>query len=337
MAKLTIEKVRLKGITACVPSTEVDNFKFEEEKEGENLLRVNTIGIHSRRLAKENETAADLCIKAANKLMEGLEWTPDCIDILVFVTQTPDYQLPGNSMVAHDKLGLNKDCAAIDIHQGCAGYVYGLSTISSYLQSGKMRRGLLLVGDTITKLLDPKDMGTIPIFSDAGSATALEFDSNANDLFFNLQTYGSAKEAIHMSGSGTRKNTKDPYMRMNGHEIFTFGLKEVSPNVEELLSYAETDKESVDFYIFHQANQLLNTSIQRKLKIPEDKMKYSLKDYGNTSCATIPLTIVHSLKDGNKLIDGRALICGFGVGLSWASGLIDFKDVWTDKIIIHED
>lgn len=337
MAKLTIENVRLKGITACVPSTIEDNMSFHEEHEGENNLRAETIGIYTRRIAKVSETASDYCVLAAQKLLSGLNWEPESIDVVVFVTQTPDYQLPGNSMVAHERLGLSIECAAIDIHQGCSGYVYGLSTIASYLQSGNFKRGLLLVGDTITKLLDPSDMGTIPVFSDAGSATALEFDQNADTMYFNLQTNGALKEAIHMAGSGSRKGSEDPFMRMNGHEIFTFGLKEVSPNVENLLSYAGLSKERVDFYIFHQANKLLNRSIQRKLKISDEKVKYSLEDFGNTSCATIPLTIVNSLEENGKLKNGKALVCGFGVGLSWASGLVDFNDVWSEKIIVYEN
>jgi 3-oxoacyl-[acyl-carrier-protein] synthase-3 len=259
-----------------------------------------------------------MCLTSAEKLIEELNWERSEIEILIFVSQTPDQPIPGSSMLMQEKLGLSKSCMAMDLNQGCAGYVYGLSTIMSLMSASKLKKGLLLVGDTITHLLDENDQSTVPIFSDAGTATALEFDESADDAIFNLQTDGKGYQAIEQK--------RGEAMTMNGHEVFHFGLKEVVPNVKSVLEENQMETDQIDHFVFHQANLLMNESIRRKLKVPAEKVPYSLNQFGNTSCATIPVTIVSSL--GNALNEGSktCLLSGFGVGLSWGSGIVNFSN-----------
>lgn len=318
MAFIQTQNVRVAGISAVIPSNQESNQDLQNlSKESIDLL-IQTTGINSRRIAPESLSTSDMCFAAAEKIIDELKWNRNDIEVLILVTQTPDQPIPGSSMLLQERLGLSKSCMAMDLNQGCAGYVYGLSTIMSLMSGSKLKKGLLLVGDTITHLLDDSDQSTVPIFSDAGTATALEFNTEASEAFFNLQTDGKGFEAIQQK--------KGEAMKMNGHEVFHFGLKEVVPNVKATLEHSNKTVEEIDHFVFHQANLLLNESIRKKLKIPTEKVPYTLSEFGNTSCATIPLTIVKSLGKELQSNQKNCLLSGFGVGLSWGSGVVNLTN-----------
>lgn len=349
MAFFSIANVRVKGIAAAVPKTAVSNYSLQgyEQEELEKLIA--TLGIENRRVAPSGQCASDLCIAAANALIEKLNWHKSEIEALFFVTQTPDHHLPGTSMYIQEKTGLPRSCVTFDINQGCAGYVYGLSLISGFMSSSNIKKGLLLVGDTITSLISPLDRSLLPIFSDCGTVTALEFDSTANRLEFNISSEGKDFEAIIVPEGGARKpfhedsfqynneegsiQRKGFHLAMKGLDVFNFSLKKVSPNVEELLRNSKHAVNTIDHFVFHQANRLILEAIGKKLNIPAGKLPSSLKDYGNTSGASIPLTIVSALKKGDTVADGKFLLSGFGVGLSLASAIVDFENVVCPQII----
>lgn len=313
MAFLSIPNAKISGLSAVVPKQEVSNESIERLSAEERQLLIQTTGIDNRRQTY-SLSSSDLCYEAANRLIKKLGWNREEIDVLIFVSQTPDQPIPGSAMQLQARLDLPKTCMALDVNQGCAGYVYGLSLISSLISQGQMTKGLLLVGDVITSRLDPDDMSTIPIFSDAGSATAIEFDESAENSVFNLQSDGSGADVI--------MQRPEDHMRMNGHEVFNFGLREVAPNLKALLQQSERSMDEIDYFVFHQANRLLNESIRRKLKLPTEKVPYSLNQFGNTSCATIPLTMVHNLQEELESGSTELALMGFGVGLSWGSALI---------------
>ena len=328
MAFLTTQHVSIVGMAAAVPAQRVSNQSLNQLGEDERNLLIATIGINERRVAK-TITSEELCIQPARKLLDALKWNPSEVELLVFVTQTPSQPIPGSSTMLQKELGLPTSCMCLDINQGCAGYVYGLSLISSLMESGGIQKALLLVGDTITKRLASDDMSTVPIFSDAGSATALVHSTEKSPMFFHTQSDGSGANVIHQQPNGS--------MTMNGHEVFHFGLKEVAPNMEQMLDFAQQKKEEVDYFIFHQANKLLNEGIRRKLKIPAEKVPYSLSELGNTSCATIPVTMVSQLNE--KLCDEELniVLSGFGVGLSWGSASLKTRKIVCPKLIELED
>lgn len=349
MACFSILNTRIQGIAAAVPKNSVSNFNLENFAANELEKLIETIGIENRRVATKEQCASDLCIEAANKLILDLGWDKKDIDCLFFVTQTPDYHLPGTSLQIQDRLGLSKSCATFDINQGCAGYVYGLSLISSFMSSSGLKKGLLLVGDTITKLISQQDKSLMPIFSDCGTATALVFDSNAKPMHFNISSEGESYQSIIVPDSGYRNQiSKDSFdfkeitpgiyrqgvhLAMKGLEVLNFSLKKVAPHIDELLAKYNIDKSFIDFIVLHQANKLILESICDKLGFSLSKAPSSLKNFGNTSCATIPLTIVINAKINPEISESKLLLSGFGVGLSLGSAVVDFNNVICSDLI----
>ena len=329
MGLFSISNVRFRGVAATVPHKKALNqeLTFLTSREKEQLIK--QVGIKERRIAPKGMTASDLCYKAAENLLADLGWSPSQVDFLIFVSQTPDFTVPGSSMTLQDRLSLSKSCMALDINQGCAGYVYGLATLSSLISSSGGGRGLLLVGDTITHLIDENDKTLLPIFSDAGSCTALEFESNAEDVHFNLMTDGSRYDAIIVKNKGGDvSGCGNDQLEMKGHEIFKFGLEDISPNVKTLIKYSDKSIDEFDYFIMHQANQLLNEAIRKKVGIERGKVPSSLRHFGNTSSATIPITMVTEIQNEIRSQHLQHLFCGFGVGLSWGTASIS-----TNKIV----
>jgi len=349
MAVFSIAHIAIKGISAAVPKTSVSNFELEGYEEEELKKLVATLGIENRRIAQQGMCASDLCAAAAEKLINELKWNKSEIEALFFVTQTPDYHVPGSSLHLQEKLGLPKSCVTFDINQGCAGYVYGLSLIAGFMSSSKIKKGLLLVGDTITSLISPYDKSLLPLFADAGTATALMYDERAEAIEFNISSEGNDFEAIIIPEGGARKpltdeasayceydggiKRKGTHLAMKGLDVFNFSLKKVAPNVEMLLNNSTHTKNEIDSFVFHQANHLILEAVSKKLDIDAAKVPSSLKNYGNTSGASIPLTIVTGLKAENKINKSRMLLSGFGVGLSLASAIVNFENVVCPQLI----
>lgn len=346
MAVFTVPNIRIKGIAACVPRQVEDNGQLELISENERALFIKTVGIRYRRVAPKGTIASDLCFAAADKLLTELNWNREEVKVLVFVTQTPDYIIPNTSSLLQEKLGLSKNCLVFDINLGCSGYVYGLSVVSSLLQNMPGGKGLLLVGDVSTATISKQDKSTTPLFSDAGSATALEYAAGEK-AHYNLQTDGKGYDDIIVPDGGFRNRVSESSfelkeydkgiqrtgidMKLDGIKIFNFALREVAPNINQLLSEIKIDKADIDYFVFHQANLLMLESVRKKLQLDTAKVPYSLYNYGNTSSATIPLTMVTNLRQqliNNKL---KFVLSGFGVGLSWGSTYIE-----TDNIVCPE-
>lgn len=336
MSFISIGNVRITGISACVPKKveEVSAFPLFSWDDALNFSK--STGVERHRKAPADVCSSDLCFKAAEKLIEELKWGKSEIECLVFVSQTPDYTLPATSVILQHRLGLSTDCFTLDISSGCSGWVDALSVISSLLSHGSMKKGILLAGDTILKFCSETDKSTYPLFGDAGTATALEFsDKEENRIHFTFNSDGEGSDAIMITDGGFRNPVNEKslikeiisegiersklHLILEGMDVFSFGISKAPQSVNNLLSHFSIDFEKVDYFIFHQANKFMNEKIRKKLKLPEEKVPYSLTDFGNTSCATIPLTMVTQLQD--KLINQNLshVACGFGVGLSWGS------------------
>ncbi len=332
MALFQVSNIEVSGISAAVPRNTVSNSGLEGYTKDELEKLIATLGIHERRVADSKICASDLCIESANKLIEKLNWKKSEIEVLFFVSQTPDYILPGSSLNIVERLGLPKSCVSFDINQGCAGYVYGLSLISSFMSASKLSKGLLLVGDTITKFISPNNKSLVPIFSDCGTATALSYNSNSSKISFNISSEGIDYDAIIVEQGGSRSQFKTDAngkleLNMKGLEVFNFSLKKVAPNIQELLVKEEQSVDDIDYFILHQANALILESIAQKINVDMAKVPSSLMHYGNTSGATIPLTIVTNLNKGGEIINSKNVLAGFGVGLSLASAIVEFNNV----------
>lgn len=344
MASFSISGVSIKGIAAAVPKNSESNLNYDLISEKERQLLIKTTGVENRRVAPVGMTTADLCFEAADKLINKLNWKREAIGLLVFVSQSSDYYLPATAIILQDKLKLPTSCVAFDVGLGCSGFVYGLSVVAGLMKSIGCKKALLLAGDVSSIICSKEDKSTYPLFGDAGTATALELTNETTALHFNLNSDGSGHKAIIVPDGGSRnlinasslikKNISEGIAKcalnlsLSGIEIFNFSLSKVPPLIHDFLNEHNSSINDYDYFVFHQANLLINESIRKKLNLTIDKVPYSIRNYGNTSSASIPLTIVSEL---NNEIQTRplTLACvGFGVGLSW--GVVSFK---TNKII----
>jgi 3-oxoacyl-[acyl-carrier-protein] synthase-3 len=347
MAFLHTKNVLLRGVSACVPLTIEENRDITTIPDIEKMIR--TTGVERRHVITDGVCTSDLCFKAAEKLIEELNWDKKDIQGLIFVSQTPDFILPATSCILQDRLDLSTDCFTLDISLGCSGFVYGLSVLTSYMQSGMIKKAILLSGDTSSMTCSRADKSTYPLFGDAGTATALEYHGGDEGFKFHLGSDGSGYRAILINDGGYRNrfnatsltnnfiadgiSRSDLELALDGMDVFSFGISKAPETVKALISKFGIATEKVDHFYFHQANLMMNEHIRKKLQLPENKVPLSLRNFGNTSSASIPLTMVtetaESLRNGVR----EFIACGFGVGLSWASVLCKTNDLVVPSLI----
>jgi 3-oxoacyl-[acyl-carrier-protein] synthase III len=353
MPKCSFNQVKISGLVTCVPSTEKcidDEVALFGGNEKQIARLKKTIGLDRRRVADPGTTSADLCGAAAQHLFQQSAVGIDQVDALVCVTQTPDYSQPCNAAVLHGQLGLRKDCAAFDVNLGCSGYVYGLWLAHMMVSAGGCERVVVLAGDTISRLAHPKDRAVAPIFGDGGSATLVERSAADLPAWFSLETDGTGFDKLIVPAGGQRTpcspetavetedeggNCRTPEnLYMDGAEIFNFSIQVEPRAVQELLEYAGIEIEAVDHFVFHQANRYILTNIAKRLKIDLAKVPMqTVERYGNQSSASIPCAICGELPDALRAGSQRVLLSGFGVGLSWASALLDLANLSVCEII----
>lgn len=334
-------------MAACVPSRIAYNRDLETIMSKEEVDKlIDSVGIHERRIADENVCASDLCLKAAQKLFKDNDIDPESIDMILFMSQVADYRIPATACILQHKLGLSKNTAAMDLSLACSGYVYALSTAMAYASMEGIDRVLLLDGETLTKVVNPEDKVNVPLYGDAGTATLVE-KGNYSESTFILHTDGSGEDAVKIPAGmrnpitysslnvteredGNKRN--DIQIYMDGMEVFNFALRVVPKGIKDLLKLTDTSFDKIDYLIFHQSNKFMTDFFIKKLKFNPDKVPYSIENFGNTSSASIPLTIVANLKD--KLNEPtKVVMCGFGAGLSWGTILMDFNNCFISDIV----
>lgn len=347
MAFLKVENVAIRGISACVPPKVEENrdIPFYTQEEAEKVI--DSTGVERKHIVSDGITASDLCLKACEKLLDELGWERESIDLICNVTQTSDYTNHPNVFVLHEKLGLKNDCMSLDLYHGCPGWVIGLSSVASLVSHGTIKRALLLDGDNITSVQYGQDRESRPLFGDAGTATAIEFDENATPMFFQTGTNSVDGVAlIHKKGGMREPHTLKSYQQelgmlsgelstegvedlMDGMSVFSFGITMPPKSLKQLCEHYNINLEEVDKLILHQANLFMVNKIAKKLKMPAEKVPSCLKDYGNTTSTSIPLTIVTQCQNDYSNGKQKTLACAFGTGLAWASVYFE-----TEKIVI---
>jgi 3-oxoacyl-[acyl-carrier-protein] synthase-3 len=329
----------VRGIVSAVPEniSRVDEYENMSEAEAKKFSQVT--GIVQRRIVSKNQTSSDLCVAAAERLFDLTKWSREEIEIVVMITQSADYPIPATAIIVQDRLGLNKNTLAFDINLGCSSYPYGLAIIGSTMRSLGLKKGLLLIGDTSTKLCSYSDKSTWPLFGDAGSATAIEVDELIDTkIVFDFNSDGAGKDAIIINSGGlaSRNPTgldelnvmevspgikrSSQHLHLKGADVFSFAIKEVPASIMRCLTDANISIGDLDYVVLHQANKMINDMLAKKIKCSNEKMLSSLEFFGNTSSVSIPLTMsvnAEKIKSGNLL-----LLSGFGVGLSWASCVV---------------
>lgn len=296
-------------------------------------------GITSRHVTVPGECVSDIARRAAEKLFEKNPSVRNEIDFLILVTQTPDYLLPTTACILQNELGLSTSCGAIDVNLGCSGFIYGLKLAKSLCASGEAQKVLLITGDMYSRHIHPMDKSTRTIFGD-GAAAALIGEGGSTLGVFDIGTDGAGYDRLIIPAGGSKlphsaetavEETDDSgcvrtldNIFMNGAEIFNFSIDAVPLTIAKVLQKNDRTLESIDWFVFHQANKYMLDFLRKKLRIPPEKFIVDMADTGNTVSATIPIALKRSDEKGLFKPKDTILLCGFGVGLSWGATIITY-------------
>lgn len=338
MALWEIKNVVIRGVTGTVPNHAVKTSDFEALTQEEADIFDNTVGIKNRYIGPDNICASDLCYDAAERLLGALGWEKDSVDVLIFGSVTGDYKTPPTSGILQHRLGLPASTFVLDIPMGCCGSMYAINVAGHLLSSGNVKRALLLVGDTALRMGSIKDKSRVPLFGDCGTAMALEFDPNAEDIIIDFNTMGSGYEALMTPHGGFRHPiTKDSFIEhdfgngivrapkdtlINGMDVFSFAITKPPISIKKMMENYHLTIDDVDYFLIHQANKLIVDRIVKKLKLPLEKVPYDLQEFGNLGGASIPMLMTYNLGEvlPNKPL---TLLCSsFGLGLTWGTMLL---------------
>lgn len=302
--------IGIKEIASYIPDMRVSNYDRKEQFSITNEFIKNKIGVESVALKEPNNTSSSLCVKAYEKLLKKINFDINELEVLVVVTQNPDYNIPHTSAIVHGKIDAPARCAAFDISLGCSGFVYALSIVQSFMESNQMKRGLLFTSDQYSDIIDKNDKNTSLIFGDAACVTFLSDDPVYAAVDFTFGTVGKSYRELLCSGKT---------LFMNGRAIYNFAAKIIPDKVRFILDRNKLQLEDIDAYIFHQGTKFIVDALTKRLKLDREKVAFDICEYGNTVSSSIPIILERYLpkKDHKKI-----LISGFGVGLSWANSIL---------------
>lgn len=351
MAILKYNNVGITALAACVPKQVINNYHYDLDIWPEEEVKkvVDKVGVVERRFVDEKTCASDLCYAAAEKLIADNNIDRREIDLLVFLSQTPDYRMPATSILLQDRLGLPMSTMAFDIQLGCSGFINALSIVYAMMQNQGFHKALLLDGETRSKVYSRKDRREAFIFGDAGVAALIERNEKFGESYFSLNSDGSRGDLIMIPGGGYRNMSSTETLKekvvdeygnirtdengyMNGADVFNFVIVEVPKDIKRLMTASGEDIQKMDYYVFHQANAFINNYIAKKMKLDKERIPWTIQKYGNTSSVSVPLTIVSELKDkmaGEK----KLMLSAFGVDMAWATAIVSFVDCKVSDIV----
>lgn len=328
-------KAYIKDIAYYLPAQVLTNEQIAAEFPEWSAEKVaNKVGITERHIAAPDETATDMAYQAAERLFaQGVDRAS--IDFVLLCTQSGDYFLPSSACILQDRLGLSKNCGALDFNLGCSGYEYGLAIAKGLIVAGISKNILLLTSETYTKYLHPQDKGNRTIFGDGASATLVSTEGFAEIGEVVLGTDGSGAENLIVRSLGARHKellhnlrineeeglVSGDHLYMHGGSVFNFTADVVPPMVEELLQKSGLAQDEIDLWVFHQANKYMINYLRKLLDIDKERFYIYMEHVGNTVSSTIPIALVEARKE-NKL-HGNVLLAGFGVGLSWGGVMLN--------------
>ena len=350
MAKINFNNIKISAIVTTVGDKKVtieeeaSNFEYDEKMVKRLKKRM---GFNSRYVVSNKSICtSDLCVNSANEIFK--KFSKNDIEALLFVTQTPDYKAPSTAIIMQDKLGLSKDIIAYDINLGCSGFIGGLFTAYSMINSG-LKKVLLCVGDISSNFAYPKDKNLTPLMGDAGSVILIEKTDENFKSSFVLHSDGSGYKHLIIPSGGARNPfdinslqekefddgiRRDIDLYMNGGEIFNFTIKVVPKMFDELFEFSNISKDEIDYFVLHQANKYILQNIAKRLEIDEEKLPMkTVTTYGNQNSASIAGTINGFLFDKFKTRK-KVVFAGFGIGLSWGACIMDIDNIYLPKIKI---
>lgn len=336
-------KATITGMHYCLPPRRLTNEELEtrfDPKALKSIIKMS--GIRERRVTVSGQTALDLGHVAAQRLLEDRGIASSSLDLIVFVSQTGDYQLPASACVLHERLGAATHCAAFDINLGCSAFPYALSVVNGMIVSGQTRRALLVNADALSQVIHPQDRGLVPLHGDGAVATLIEAveDGSAGLNGFLLGTDGTGYRHLIIPASGARlarsADTKrevrddsgsvrtDEHLKMNGPAVFHFSVYKVPEVIKAALERFQCRLEDIDLVILHQANRMMLDLIYRSVGVPEEKRFFFMEMVGNMSGASTPMVLAEAIRQGRVRPGSKTLVCSFGVGLSWGVALIEW-------------
>lgn len=355
MALFTIKNIKIKGVSASVPETKVSTFDYDFFSHDDAETFIKTVGIENRYVAQNGECASDLCKVAAEKLIEDLGWEKDSIGILSFESVTADYRTPPTSCILQDRLGLPTSCMTFDLPMGCCGFLYSVCVVGKMMQTGDVKRAILLIGDTITRMGSPKDKSRLPLFGDCGTAVALEYDESADDIIIDMNSYGKGYEALITPHSGFRHQVTPEsfeyedfgngvvrapvHSLIQGMDVFAFAITRPPKSIKALLEQYGIDKDrDIDYFLIHQANKMIVDKVVKKSGLDIDKTPSNLHKFANLGGASIPMLMVSEIADDLKCKKLNMMASAFGLGLTWGTMLFHTDNIIVpDLIIYHSD
>ena len=321
-----MSKACIGALNYCLPDYAETNETLVEEMNlswsAEDIY--NKTGIKSRHIVV-SECASDLGVKAAQRLFKENEQIKDKIDYIIFCSQSSDYKLPSTACLLQERLGIGINCGAIDINQGCSGFIYGLSVAKALIEADVASSVLLITAETYSKYIASDDKSTRTIFGDGAAAVWItRGDDEAERIgSFVFGTDGRGKDNLIVYNSGARREpSKLETLFMDGPEIFQFTLMSVPKLVNNILSKCGSDVNQIDYFIFHQANAFILEHLRKKLKIEEDKFCVDMEEVGNTVSASIPIALRRAMESGKVVSGMRVMLVGFGVGYSWGGCVV---------------
>lgn len=348
MALWEIKNVALRGVTGTVPNHAVKTADFDIFTKEEAEIFDNTVGIKNRYIGPDDLCASDLCFDAAERLIAGLGWEKDSIDVLIFASVTGDYKTPPTSGILQHRLGLSLSTFVLDIPMGCCGSVYAINVAGNLLSSGSVKRALLLVGDTALRMGSKKDKSRVPLFGDCGTAMALEYDPTAADIVIEMNTLGEKYQALFTPHGGFRHPiTEESYIEedfgngiirapkdtlINGMDVLSFAISRPPISIKGVMDKYQLNTDNVDFFLIHQANKLIVDRIVKKLKLPMEKVPYDLQEFGNLGGASIPMLMTYNLADELQSRPLTLVCSAFGLGLTWGTMVLRTKQTKVLKI-----
>lgn len=329
----------IKGISYYLPERVVTNEELLKEFPEWSVDKVaKKVGVNSRHIAGDNETAGDMAEKAALRLFAEYNISPKDIDFVMLCTQSPDYFLPSTACILQHKLGIPTTAGAFDYNLGCSGCVYGLAMAKGLIAVGIAKNVLVLTAETYNKYLHSSDKSNRSIFGDGAAACLVSTEGFAEIGEFALGTDGSgADNLIVKTGASRCKQATgivtededghqryDDYLYMNGSAIFNFTLEAVPAMMKDILTKNNMKSDDVDYYVFHQANKFMLNTIRKVCILPKEKFFVNLEETGNTVSATVMIGLKQSLEAGTIHEGMKVMVTGFGVGLSWGGTILKF-------------
>jgi len=333
-------KAYIRGISYYLPEQVLTNEELTKEFPEWDVDKVyNKVGVKERHISAPDETAGDMAEKAARKLFAEYGISPSEIDFVLLCTQSPDHFLPSTACILQHRLGIPTSAGAYDYDLGCSGCIYGMATAKGLLAAGLAKNVLLLTSETYTKYLHPQDKSNRSIFGDGAAACLISKEKGFAEIGdFVFGTDGSGAENLIVKSFGARQRNatcvestdddghvrRDDYLYMNGSAIFNFTLDAVPAMIADLLRKSGLQKADIDYFVFHQANKYMLSTIRKVCGIDKDKFFIDIEHTGNTVSPTILIGLKECLKNGTIQHGMRVMACGFGVGLSYAATLLQF-------------